>query len=285
MCRGSNMGMREFDDVVTMRTNILNNVKNSVIAKYPIENDRYRLEVGEVDYDTIEPSTLAQQKKLLMRNSSLNRKLYGTWKLIDKVTGDIIDEKRAVVAHVPDVTHRGTFIRNGSEYTVANQMRLKPGVYTRRKESGDLEAHFNVMPGTGRPFRVHMEPATGVFKMQIGQSHIPLYPLLRSQGVTDAQLQKQWGVDLLNVNRQKTDPQALTKAYDRLVGKKEEGETPEAGLMREFSNMKFDPDIVQNNIGNWFDKQEDTPSTPSVPGGLDEVIDLGDLQNGSTTTQ
>ena len=249
--------MREFDDVAAMRERLLRNVREAVGRKYPIENDRYRLEIADVNYDTEEPASLKKQKELLMQNRSLNRRLNGTWRLVDKETGQVVDEKKAVIAHVPDVTNRGTFIRNGTEYAVVTQMRLRPGVYTRRKASGDLEAHFNVIPGTGKAFRIHMEPASGVFKMQIGQAHIPLYPLLKAQGISDDQLQKRWGVDLLNANRQKTDPRAVAKAYQRLVRDKEDGETPEVGIAREFGRMEMDPDIVQNNIGDWFEKEEE----------------------------
>lgn len=246
--------LREFDDIQAMRTNLLARVKAAVIAKYPIENSRYSLELEDVEYDTEEPPTIEAQKKAIFQGKSLRRKLSGNWILRDKATGRVVDQKRSVVTHVPDVTNRGTFIYNGSEYTVANQMRLRPGVYTRRKESGELEAHFNLLPGTGKSFRVHMEPETGVFKMQVGQSHIPLYSVLRSQGVTDAQLQKKWGVDLLNANRAKADDKAVGKAYERLARQQLPDETPAQGLGREMRGMELDSEIVANNLGDWFDK-------------------------------
>jgi DNA-directed RNA polymerase beta subunit len=249
--------MREFDDINAMRSNILASVKNAVTSKYPIENDRYRLEVADVAYDTEDTTPIKKQKEILMQNRSLNRKLYGTWKLVDRETGQVVEEKRGIIAHVPDMTNRGTFIRNGTEYVINNQMRLKPGVYTRRKASGDLEAQFNTLPGSGKPFRIHMEPATGIFKMQIGQSHVPLYPILQAQGVSDNQLEKQWGKDLLNANRQKTDLNAVQKVYQRMVSKPEEGETPATGIAREFGRMEMDPDVIERNLGQWMDQEYD----------------------------
>lgn len=158
---------------------------------------------------------------------------------------------------VYDLQVAGThnYIANGVLVSNCNQMRLRPGVYTRRKENGELEAHFNLLPGSGRSFRLHMEPQTGIFKMQIGQSHIPLYPILRAQGVTDKQLEKSWGVDLLNANRAKVDQQAMQKAYQRLVRDPVDGENHAEGLARALGRMEMDSEIVANNLGDWFDAE------------------------------
>lgn len=249
--------LREFDDIPTMRSSIMDRVMRSIQSKYPLENDRYRLELADLAFDREDPPTIAEQKRAIMEGQTLHRKLKGKWRLVDKATGQAVDERPTVVAHVPEVTNRGTFIYNGNEYTVANQMRLRPGVYTRRKESGELEAHFNLLPGSGKAFRVHMEPQTGIFKMQIGQSHVPMYPIMRALGVSDNDLQKQWGVDLLNANRSKVDSKAVQKVYDRMVTKKEPGEAPEQGIAREFKNMTMDPEIVANNLGNWLNPGSD----------------------------
>ena len=250
------INFREFDDVETTRRNIYDGVVNAVQQKYGqgLENDRYRIELGDVAYDDKDEFDYAAQKKALLDRKSLNRRLYGRWKMIDKATGKVVDERKEVIAHVPYMTQRGTFISNGSEYTVANQMRLRPGVYTRKKENGEFEAHFNVLPGTGQAFRIHMEPETGVFKFQVGQAHIPLYPVLRNMGISDDQMRKWWGSKLLDANRAKDDPRALEKMYKRMVrsGEAQSKEDRAQAIADTFDKMRLDPDVVKRSLGTYL---------------------------------
>ena len=208
---------REFDDVATMRKNIFDNVLTAVKSKYPIENDRYRLELNNVKYKDNKPFTLQDQKKAIMQGLSLHHVIHGDWTLVDKATGNVVDKKSSVVAHVPYVTNRGTFIYRGSDYTCSNQARLRPGVYSRVKENGIYESHVNVKPGTGPSFRVYMEPDTGIFRMGVGQSTLKLYPILRSMGVQDKEIEKHWGPELLAKNIEAEDPRAVSRAFAKLV--------------------------------------------------------------------
>jgi DNA-directed RNA polymerase beta subunit len=255
---------RRFDDPTKIRRAIFDGVMNSVKSKYPLENDRYRMELTDLSYGKPHDFSLKEQKEALLSRNSLYWKLKGNWRMVDKSTGKIVDERPAVVAHVPYMTQRGTFIYRGNEYTVANQMRLRPGVYTRKKDNGELEAHFNVMPGSGSSFRVFMDPASGVFKARMGQANIPLYPLMKSMGVSDDQMKKWWGNELLNANRQKQDPQAVQKAYKRMVGgsaTEPQQQITELGMA--FDRMKMDPDVMQRSLGKWLDQQEQPE-----PGGI-----------------
>ena len=122
-----------------------------------------------------------------------------------------------------DLTNRGTYVLGGSEFSVANQLRLKPGMYARVKDSGELEAHVNVKPGTGPSFRVMMEPQTGLFRLNVGQSSLKLYPILRSMGVTDKEIEKHWGPELLAKNMEAADPRAVARAFSKLVYQREQG--------------------------------------------------------------
>lgn len=247
---------REFDDVDTLRTQIYERVFDAIQKRYPIENERYRLEVNGLKWDTETNPTLKDQKAAIMNRTSLARQLQGEWRLVDKATGAVIDKKRGTLAHVPHLTQRGTYIYNGVEYTVGNQLRLRPGVYTRRKETGELEAHFNTMPGSGKAFRVHMEPATGMFKMQVGQANIPLYPVLRSLGLQDKDLETAWGKDLLNANRSEQDDKSIGKVYQRLVGGKEIDQVKQITAIQDaFTKTKMDPDVVGRHLGSYLPKE------------------------------
>lgn len=247
------MPIREFDDVDTLRQSIFDRVHSAVQKRYPIENERYRLEVGGLKWDREDPFSLQEQKDAIMHRASLARKLMGEWRLVDKATETVLDKKSSVVAHVPYLTQRGTYIHEGTEYTLANQLRMRPGVYTRRKESGELEAHFNIIHKKnqpGRSFRVYMEPKTGIFKLNVGQANIPMYPVMRGLGVQDADMQAQWGTDLLNANR-KDDPQALAKFHQRMIGREAPPERHSEDMLDAMSKFEMDPDVMDRHLGKW----------------------------------
>jgi len=209
---------RNFDDVAATRQAIYDNVLNAFSQKFPMSNDRYTLRLKGLKYRTSKPFRADAQKKAIMRGRTLGHNLVGSWELVDNKTQKVIDRTPSqLIAQVPYLTNRGTFIFNGSEYTISNQMRLRPGVYSRVKENGLIEAHFNVKGGTGPSFRVHMEPDSGVFRMHVGQANLKLYPILRALGIPDKELEQSWGRDLLAANVAASDPRAAQRAYHKLV--------------------------------------------------------------------
>lgn len=216
---------RSFDDVDKTRSDIFDNVLTAYQKKFPISNDRYTLKLDNLHYRGAKPFGPADQKKAIMRGRTLGHQLVGSWQLVDNKTQQVVDRtKPQMVAQVPYMTNRGTFIFNGSEYTISGQMRLRPGVYSRVKDNGLVEAHFNVKGGTGPSFRVHMEPDSGVFRMHVGQANLKLYPIMRALGVTDKELQQAWGRDLLAANVAASDPRAAQRAYAKLVRSHDTGE-------------------------------------------------------------
>jgi DNA-directed RNA polymerase beta subunit len=277
--------LREFDDIDATREAIFDRVHGAVQKKFPVENDRYRLEVVGLKWDRDKPFTLEDQKKALLSRGNLTRNLKGKWRLVDKETDEVVDEKDGIIAHVPYMTNRGTFISAGNEYTIANQMRLRPAVYTRRKENQELEAHFNTIPGTGKAFRLYMDPESGVFKMKVGQSNLPLYTVLKSLGVPDKDMEARWGKDLLNANRgARQDPQTIKKLYTKLIGRDAPPEQQAGEISAAFERMRMDPYVVNRNLGAWLTPGEkqaaagDHGVTPDIM--LATTRKLMDIQEG-----
>ena len=198
--------LRGFDNPSELRQEILDRVLTSYQNKFPIENDKVRIEASNLRYDLKKPYTLADEKKAILTGGKLSAPLIGKISLLDKKTGEPLDEFEGVLSRVPWMTHRGTFINGGSEYSlVAGQQRLKPGIYARRKENGELESHVNTVAGTGAGMRIFMEPETGVYRVMIGKSRIKLYPVLKGMGVQDDEIMKYWGPEILDINKDKDD--------------------------------------------------------------------------------
>lgn len=254
-----------------------------------------RLELHEPHYDGPDVASLAEQKKALLENRFLHRRLRGTLRLVDTGTGETLDERRMTLMRVPVLTQRHTFIHNGNEYTTLNQARMEPGVYTRRKASGELESHFNAKRGTGPSHRVTLDPTTGVFKLNIGQASLRLYSLLKDIGVTDEQMEESWGPEVLAQNRKSYDPRVFEKAYQRLVRRKPAEATREQKIQAirdALGATLLKRDVVERNLPNlfsrklaseWMEKRAMTATElPEVPSdGLDHagLVNLANYLN------
>ncbi len=212
-----------------------------------------------VDFEDPEDYDLETQKQALLYNKNLGRRIRGTVRLFDDKTGAKLDEKKLTLMKVPYLTERGTFLNGGSEYSTINQMRLLPGIYSRRKANGDLEAHANVLRGTGSAFRVRFEPASALYKMDIKQSSMRLYSLLHDLGVPDDELKQAWGPEVFEVNKQAYDPRVFDKAYNHLAKKPDPNATREqkAAVIREaLETMRVNRRVAQKNLPNLFDMQK-----------------------------
>lgn len=243
--------LRSLIDAPATRTAIMDNVLEAVKNRFPVEDDDVRLELRDLKYEGPTSYTLEQQKQALLNNRRLGCSIAGTWRLTDKRTGQVLDERRDGVIRVPYYTDRGTIINNGNEYTVISQARLSPGVYVRRKQNGELESQFNVANGLG--FRIGLDRETGALNMSIGQGHVPLYPVLRAMGVSDEEIRKSWGNEVTSVNVGKMDPRALDKVYARYAGRKADMSLSPADkakfVSEALAGSGLDPDVVVRTLG------------------------------------
>lgn len=246
-------GMRAFDDAKAARKNIYDNVLSAMQKRFPVEDDNYRLELLDIAYDGPQEFSLKQQKDAILKNRNLRTNLVGTWRLTDKKTGKILDERKDSVMQVPYWTDRGTIINNGSEYTVISQSRLRPGVYARRKSNGEYETQFNIRPGTGHSFHFGLNQATGAMSLQTGQGQVPLYQVLRGLGVDDKEIIKYWGADVTAANAQKADSQAWNKLYARMAGYKADKSATQADKIQfvkdALAGYEVDPEVVERTMG------------------------------------
>jgi DNA-directed RNA polymerase beta subunit len=263
---------RQYDilDFDAVRSHTMDNIKSSMGKRFPLTNSRYTMHVNDLEYDKKNFYTPAEQKDAILNGKSLGVNLKGRFSLVDNVTGKPVSEtSKKILLSVPYLTERGTYIRNGHEMTIGNILRLQPGVYSRVRNNGQVEAHINPEAGSGMPFKVEMNPEDGVFSMRKQNSKIKLYPLLKQMGITDFQLEEQWGKDILQANmrasegsvkRTKANPNvpmntlAKTAAIDD--EERPEGEAPIAGgrnnfqeMVDEMANMKIDPQVTKLTLG------------------------------------
>lgn len=207
----------DFEDFDTTRQLVFEDAKNTLMKQFPKEHNGVRMELADVDYSDPDHYTLQDQKKALLNDEYLGRRLRGTVRLFDTRTGEMLDERKMTLMKVPYLTDRGTFIKEGNEWGTISQQRLVPGAYSRYQNNGDLETQFNVRPGTGKAFRINMNPESSQYKFSVGGSELHLYSLMKDIGVSEDEMRKAWGDDVFHANAQEYDSRTFEKAYNKIV--------------------------------------------------------------------
>jgi len=250
--------LRDFNDFDALRDDTFNTVAEGFQKRFPQEYGKYRVELNKVHYPENKTYDLKKQKDALMKNQFLGRRLRGTFSLYNRESGDLMEEKDVTLMRVPYVTDRGTVIHNGNEYVTLNQARLSSGVYTRKKESGEIEAHVNAKRGTGKSYRIRLEPQSSLYKLDLDQASLRLYSLLHDIGVSDDELEVRWGPEILALNKSKYDSRVLDKAYNKLVRNKVDNASKEekATAVREALNLtKISKSSVERTLPNLFNEK------------------------------
>ena len=248
--------LRAFNDYAKARTNIEQNVVAAVTSKFPLQNSRYRVELVDPSFEFDKEFNLTEQKKALMTKGSLYKNFTGRLQLFDVATNKLVDDtgKAVPLARVPYMTHRGTFINKGNEYTVTNQARLMEGVYSRQKKSGEYEAHFNTLPGKGRPFRLMLEPKTGKLMINVGQSNLKFYPVLKAFGYTPKEFKAFLGEELATKNME-YNKYDVERIYERLTYKSPKDMSEEdmlVGIREAMQSTALSPLVTRSTLAPYI---------------------------------
>lgn len=238
-----------------------NQVRAAVVAElqklFPIEATKYVIDVSNIRVvERLYAS--GDQKNAILDGRSLFEPVKADVVLKDKATGQEIQRKaNFTLMQLPWMTPRHTFTIDGNEYSIANQPRIKPGVYTRTRSNEEIESAFNL--AKGKNFRLSLQPDSGKFYFELGTTKIPLYNVLRALGVKPSAIDEAWGRELANINGS-----AFTKAYEKSVNALYKKLIPraKAGLSFDkkleavkeyFAATKMDPEVNKTTLGAALD--------------------------------
>lgn len=177
-------------------------VVEGVEQQFPLKGKQRTLHLERVEVpEPPSPDDIKAQHKAKIDGKSWGVPVYAHLVLKDNATGKVVDRKKMRVAEVPMMTKRYSYIVGGQEYQVDSQWQLKPGAYTRRKQNQQLETQFNTTGPGSKTFDLNFLPDKKQFVVNWNKANIPAYPLMKALGVTDEQLTKAWGADVLEANK------------------------------------------------------------------------------------
>ena len=223
------------------------------------------------------------QQQIRNQNGTWSDELRGTIDLYDKATGKTVDTADMKLADVPKLTDRNTYVIGGNEYQFTTQARLKPGVYTKTQNNGEISAFFNVDKtvdfdrGFNNNFKITFNPEEKAFWLQYGQKNIPLITALRALGKNDSEIKKDLGEEVYQANSQRYD-----KSYARDMAKFSQavfGKMPDPGKTSEeighdirerLFATRLDPETTKITLGKPYENVNGQVITDTVK----KIIDI-----------
>lgn len=230
-------------------------VLKGIESHFPVEGRTQQLVLKklEVDDAALHANDIRAQHEAKMKGKTWAAPVHATFEMTNRATGEKTT-KRMKVAEIPFATQRYGYIVNGQEYQADNQWQLKPGVYTRHRQSGELETRFNVP--NKRSFDVTFDPKSKVFHMDRGSSRaIPVYPLMKVMGVSDDELERKWGKDVLEANRSARGGSTALQRFFKSDRKRAPGSIEEAEnyLIGTLTGSSLRPDSTKHTLGKGFE--------------------------------
>lgn len=234
----------QFKEIKDAATSAIQNI-------FPVSGKKRELLLENVWVeDNVSSNDYKNQAKTKNREGTWGVPVYASLTLKDKATGEVIDKQAKVrLFLLPKATDRWSYIVKGNEYQVHNQLRLKPGAYTLRKQNGELKTSVNL--AQGKNFDLMFNEGSGIFtitKVGGGQANVPLYPLLSHLGVSDSAISKAWGSEILTANKQGTNSRDVDRAMSAF------GLKSTQSLSEYFDKTKIDPETTKTTLGQEFTK-------------------------------
>jgi DNA-directed RNA polymerase subunit beta' len=231
------------------------NAKTKLVAalqsSLPAETPSGRLVVDKVWVDdTLDPWDLNSQLQAKAAGRTWGVPVYGAFHVVDKDGNEVSRSKKLRLLTLPKITPRGSFIVEGNEQQVINQMRLEPGVYTRVQKNKGIEAQINLSRGgRGVGPRLVYDPKKENFLLKAKSSHVPIHPVLNLLGVPDEEISDRLGEDLFSQIRSNRPEAALSKLYRAIYGEEPDPDTMHDRLREYFDNTEISPENTKITLG------------------------------------
>ena len=196
-----------------------------ITSTFPLEDKNYRIEVKDAYVDK-QYFDHEDEKEAILRGKSLTYPVKGTVMMFDKKTDKLVDTvKNFNLANTYALTGKHTAVHRGNNYSVANLIVMRTGVYTRSRENGEVESSFNTDAGSN--FSIVMDPETYIFNIRAGSAKtagVPLFPILdKVFGVKPADAAMYIPQAIIKANVEITrghEVKSINNLYNKMVNKR-----------------------------------------------------------------
>ena len=181
------------------------------------------------------------------RDATFASQMYVTCRLINKETGEI-KEQEVFIGELPLMTERGTFIINGAERVIVNQIVRSPGVYFKDEQDKNGRRTYNasVIPNRGAWLKFETDKNNLLYVRVDKTRKINAHVLMRAMGLSDNDVIDKLrhpefyknSIDSANEEGINSEDQALLELYKKL----RPGEPPSvSGGQQLLHSRFFDP--------------------------------------------
>ncbi|WP_204138622.1 DNA-directed RNA polymerase subunit beta [Halomicronema sp. CCY15110] len=210
----------------------------------PITDYTGKLELHFVgkDYKLKSPKYMVDEAK--RRDATYGVQMYVPTRLINKETGEI-KEQEVFIGDLPLMTDRGTFIINGAERVIVNQIVRSPGVYYKADtdKNGRRTYNANLIPNRGAWLKFETDKNDLVWVRIDKTRKISAQVLLKALSLTDAEIfdslrHPEYFQKTIDKEGQFSEDEALLELYRKL----RPGEPPTvSGGQQLLESRFFDP--------------------------------------------
>ncbi len=172
--------------------------------------------------------------------------------------GKVLKEEELFLAEIPVMTERGTFIINGSENVIVNQLTRSPGVYFTQESPGEYRAH--ILPEFGAWLELNLNSKRERIICSLDRKgKIPVTTLLKALGWSEKEIIKRYQFTLNPVKKEKLENYIGYKVSERIQKNStvilEEGEEITAEVLDEVVKAKpSQVRLINKYIQNSLDK-------------------------------
>jgi DNA-directed RNA polymerase subunit beta' len=253
--------MAILDSPVGAFRSLKDSVKTALTSQFPVEGKVNKLELVDLTIpDSDSPNSpyhidnIEAQYKARTSGQTWGVPITAKFRLVAIATGKVLDEDSIMLARLPQITPRYSYIVQGSERQVDSIFRLKAGAYHTVADNGDIVAKWNLAQGRGLGgFNILLSDRDKeILVMRVGPKQtttISLYSVLAALGISDAQIERAWGANALKNNKAKASPKDISKLMSVLEKRGRKGETPMDMLRQALQDSKIFPDAANITLG------------------------------------
>ncbi len=247
-------------------------VLNLIRSKFPITKGKFTLDITDLELKKPEAlGNIQKEYELKLNGEDLQGSIRG--KFVLKENDKIIDQTRKMtLVKIPYKSERGTYIINGQEKAIANQLRSKPGPYTQIKKPGLVSTQISFANYSAPRIVMEVDANKDVFVVKVANKNFPGIKFLEFIGCTDNEIRNAIGRDALAERILKNSTKGGNATLDMLFNlvvnrgfekKKYKNKQQAITMIQEAltNNASFGPDgeeVTEINIGKKsqnFDKK------------------------------